>query len=97
MTETAYGEEFRRRQDGVVTAPEKVRAVQYRIGSGFEEKYIFLKFVNGLGVTIYADGLVVQTDQGKVRILDGDWILREGQYWYFLKDDDFKKTYDKVA
>jgi len=93
-----WGTEFHRRPTGVLVAPEKVRAVQYKTGSGFQEKYVFLKFVaQGLGITIYADGVVAKTDQGNVRILDSDWILKDGEHWYFLKDDVFQANYEKVA
>jgi len=41
--------------------------------------------------------VVAKTDQGNVRILDSDWILKDGEHWYFLKDDVFQANYEKVA
>ena len=93
-----WGSEFRRRSDATLEAPELVRAVQYRVGDSFQGKYDFLKFCGqGLSITIFSDAVIVKTDQGDVKIVDGNWILREGNNWYFLGDTIFQKTYEKVA
>jgi hypothetical protein len=95
---TMYGTEFQRRADASLEAPDRVRAVQYRVGDSFDGKYQFLKFVGqGLSVTIFADAVVAKTDQGPVKIVDTNWILREGDRWYFLGDPIFQKTYEKCA
>jgi hypothetical protein len=91
-----WGSEFRRRSDATLEAPELVRAVQYRVGDSFQGKYDFLKFCGqGLSITIFSDAVIAKTDQGDVKIVDGNWILREGNNWYFSETPSFRRPTKK--
>lgn len=90
---TVWGKIFTKKPNADPDAPSPVEALQYRKGMGFDERYRFLKFINGMSVTIYAENLVFKTAKGDMKVSHDDWIVRQGNSWYFVGPGLFVETY----
>ena len=75
-----------------VKRPVKVQAIQFT-GDNHDEINEFV----GRAVEIYGNTVTINTIEGMMRALEGDWIIKgiKGEF-YPCKPDIFEETYEEV-